>query len=117
MSSGAGYPVVNAGIDPGDNPVLDIKAVASVATPYRVTADAQVVSGPCIVYGFTCTAGTSPTLALYDGTSTSGTLIYGGASAETLGAPKAFPAAIYCASGLYADVGGTSPAFTVLARP
>lgn len=99
----------------GEDQSLDVQHVAPYAEPYRVTADGQVITGPCIVYGFVTTAGTSPTLALYDGTSTSGTLIYGGGATETAGAIKNLSAAIYCATGLYADVGGTSPAFTVYA--
>lgn len=100
----------------GENQTLGVMQTAPIAEPYRVTADAQVITGPCIVYGFTCTAGTNPRLALYDGTSTSGTLIYGAAVDETLGGIKALPAAIYCATGLYADIAGTgSPGFTVYA--
>lgn len=108
--------VANARFDAGNNQVLDTREVAPVGTPYRVTADAQVILGPCIVFGFVATGGTSPTIAMYDGTSTSGVLIYGGGAAETLGAPKQMPCAIECASGLYIDVGGTSPAFTVYAK-
>lgn len=105
----------NETLDPGDNQSLDVKQVAPLAEPYRVTADGQVITGPCIVYGFVCTAGTSPTIALYDGTNTSGTLVYGGGATESLSGIKTLPAAIYCATGLYADVGGTTPAFTVFA--
>lgn len=109
--------VANARFDAGNNQVLDTREVAPVGSAYRVTSDGQVITGPCIVFGFVATAGTSPTIAMYDGTSASGTLIYGGATAETLGAPKTMPCAIECATGLYIDVGGTTPAFTVYAKP
>jgi hypothetical protein len=100
----------------GENQTLGVMQTAPIAEPYRVTSDGQVITGPCIVYGFTCTAGTNPRLALYDGTSASGTLVYGGAVDETIAAVKQFPAAIYCANGLFADIGGTStPGFTVFA--
>lgn len=108
--------VVNARFDAGNNQVLDVREVAPVATPYRVTTDGQIILGPCIVYGFVATAGTSPTIAMYDGTNTSGTLIYGSGATETASTIKAFPCAVECATGLYIDVGGTSPAFTVYAR-
>ncbi len=105
-----------ASAQPGDNQVLGVKETAPVATPYRVTADGQVILGPCIVYGFVATAGTTPTIAMYDGTNTSGALIYGSGATETASTIKAFPCAVECATGLYIDVGGTSPAFTVYAR-
>lgn len=107
---------VNIAAGTAVNSTLGVHQVAPLATPYRVTADGQIISGPCIVYGLTCTAGTNPRLALYDGTSTGGTPVYGGAVDETIAAIKAFPAAIYCASGLYGDISGTgSPGFTVYA--
>ena len=100
----------------GENQTLGVMQTAPIAEPYRVTSTATVITGPCVVYGFTCTAGTNPRLALYDGTSTSGILLYGAAVDETLGGIKMLPGAIYCATGLHAVIAGTgSPGFTVFA--
>jgi len=110
----------DTGVAPGHDDVMGRTWGGMLATPVRVTQDGQVVSGRCMVVGFVCTAGTTPTLALYDGTGTSGTLVYGGGATETAGSPKTIAggAAVECASGLYADVGGTNPAYTVyVVRP
>lgn len=107
--------VLDESAKPGADGVLDRTWGGQLCDAVRVSADGQVAAGACAVVGFTCTAGTTPTLALYNGTSTSGTLVYGGGATETAGSPKAIAsgAAVYCDQGLYADVGGTNPAFTV----
>ena len=100
-------------LTPGMSELMQVQEVAARADPYRVTADAQVVDGPCYVLGFVATAGTTPTLNLHSGTSTSDPLVYGGSAGHTLGAVVSLPGAIWCPNGLYADVGGTNPAYTV----
>jgi hypothetical protein len=107
---------IDESLPPGGDTVLDRTWGGMLVEAVRVTADAQVVAGACAVVGFSCTAGTNPRLALYNGTTTSDTLVYGGATDETINAPKAIAggAAVYCPLGLYADISGTSsPAFTV----
>lgn len=107
--------VKDVGIHPGEDEILNRTWGGQLVEAIRVTGDIQVVLGACAVVGFVCTAGTSPTLNLYDGISASGVLVYGGGAAEVLGAPKdiAGGAAVFCSGGLYADVGGTTPAFTI----
>jgi hypothetical protein len=96
-----------------------------IAQPYTVTADGQVIDGPCWVVGVqTNAAGTSSTLDLYNGTANTDTPVMKGVPTGTINvagyqrqiAPNG--AAVYCKNGLYADVGGTgSPSFTVYAMP
>lgn len=105
LASGAG---VNAG--------QSVQEVALASEPIAVTATGQIVTGPCYVLGFTTKAGTTPTLALYSGTDTSGIMIHP-AVTETIGSPRTLPGAVYCPNGLYGVVGGTaSPTFTVFVR-
>lgn len=106
--------VKNVAVEPGHDSTFDRTWGGARATPVRVTTSTQVVSGAAMFYGFTCTAGTSPTLSVYNGTSTAGTLVYGGATSETLGSPKSLVngGGVYCSSGVYAVVGGTSVAYT-----
>ncbi len=108
----------DAGVRPGDDAELDAIIAIAKALPYAVSADGQVIAGPCVVYGYMPISGTSPTLALYDGTSNSGTPLNVGVT-ETAGTKKDLCSGVgvYCASGLYADVGGTNPVFTVFALP
>lgn len=98
----------------GEEDGLDLIVTAPKAEAYPIQADGQIVAGPCVVYGFVATGGVSPSVALYNGTSSGGQLLHP-ARTETIGQHVVFPAAIYCAEGLYADLGGTSPTFTVFA--
>lgn len=113
----------NMAVEPGHDSQADMTWGGPRCEAYVVTADAQVITGPCWVYAVrTTTAGTSSTLDLYDGTSTSGVGIFKSvptASVNVAGYRSAIAAegvAVYCADGLYADVGGTgSPSFVVYA--
>ena len=100
-------------LPPGANELMNVQETAARCDPYRVTADSQVVAGPCYVLGFVATGGTSPTLDLHNGTSTSDPVVIGGGAAHTLGVPVSLPGAVFCPTGVYANVGGTNPAYTV----
>lgn len=109
-----GHPVVDQTTGTGQDDTLNRHFGGDLASPVRVTADGQVVVGDGVVYGFLCSAGTTPTISLYDGVNSSGTLVYQSpAAGETVGGLVRLPAGIRCRSGLFADVGGTTPAFTV----
>lgn len=115
---GGAMHVKNVAVEPGHDSTFDRTWGGARTTVVRVTTSTQVVSGAAMLYGFTCTAGTSPTVTLYNGTSTAGTIVYSGATSETLGAPKSIINAggVYCPSGLYAVTGGTSQAFSIYAN-
>lgn len=106
--------VKNVAVEPGHDSSFDRTWGGSRAIPIRVTTSTQIVSGAAMVYGFTCTAGTSAAISMYSGTGVNGTLVYGGGT-ETVGSPKSIinGGGVYCSAGLYGTVGGTSPAFTV----
>ena len=112
---GGAMHVKNVAVEPGHDKTFDRTWGGARAVPVRVTTSTQVISGAAMLYGFCCTAGSSPTLSLYNGTGTSGTLVYGGAASETLGSPKALinGGGVYLSVGLYALTGGTSVAFTL----
>jgi len=102
----------------GESALFDRMFGGALAMPYTVTADGLVVSGPCIVYGFCCNAGTTPTLVLYNNTAASGQKVHAAlAAGHVIGTQITFPCGIYCANGLYADINGASADFTVFALP
>lgn len=106
--------VKNVAVEPGHDSTFDRTWGGARAIPIRLSTTTQIVSGAAMLYGFTCTAGTSAVVTLYSGTSVAGTLVYGGGT-ETVGAPKSLinGGGVYCSAGLYGTVSGTSPAFTV----
>lgn len=112
--------VKNVAVEPGHDSTFDRTWGGPRCTPIRVTTSTQVVSGAGMLYGFTLTAGSGATLAIYNGTSTAGTLVYGGAASETLGVPKSASgggAGVYCSAGIYALTGGTTVAYTLFVMP
>lgn len=111
---GGAMHVKNVAVEPGHDSTFDRTWGGARAVPVRVTTSTQVVSGAAMLYGFLCTAGSSPTLNLYNGTSTAGVLVYGGGASETLGSPKSIinGGGVYCSSGIYALTGGTTVAYT-----
>lgn len=117
--------VVDYAYKSGEDPVAWRTWGGASADPYVVTADGQVITGECWVLAVrTNITGTSSTLALYDGTSTSGTPIFEGVPTATINVAGYMTSiagdgvAVHCTTGLYADVGGTgSPEFVVFAIP
>lgn len=83
--------------------------------PVEITGstDGQAITGECWIYGIRVTAtGTSTTLDLHQGTSTSGVNLTPGIATGTfnvLGYEKeiGFGAGVHCPTGLYANWGGT----------
>ncbi len=91
------------------------------------STDAQAITGECWIYGYMVTAvGTSSTLDLHQGTSTSGVNLAPNIATGTfnvLGYTKqiGFGPAVHCPNGIYANWGGTgSPKvalFVIRAQP
>lgn len=92
------------------------------------STDGQAITGECWIYGYMVTAtGTSSTLDLHQGTSTSGVNLLGATIAtgtfNVVGYTKqiGFGPAVHCPNGIYANWGGTgSPKvalFVVRAQP
>ena len=79
----------------------------------NVTADAIVKTGPTKWYGFVCSASSSLNIAVYDGTSTSGTLLY--AKAVSAGDVVHFGGpGMALNSGLFVDVVSGTGAVNVM---
>lgn len=103
-------------IRPGEDDQADMSWGGGRAEPYIVRNTGQVITGACWVYAVrTNVPQTNGTLDLYNGTSTSGDKVFYGVPAATIAVAgfrqpvAAEGVGAYCASGLYASVGGGSP--------
>ena len=114
---------------PGDDPIADRKWGGPACEVVEITGptDGQAITGPCWIYGMRVTAvGTSTTLDLHQGTSTSGVNLTPGIATGTLnvlGYEKeiGFGCGVYCPSGVFANWSGTGTPkvalFVVLGQP
>lgn len=101
---------------PGQNARADLQASGLLLEPVVFSgSDGQIVLGECWLHSVRPTSGTSPTLDLHSGTSTSGLLVLGGLGTLTVG--TLYLAAngdlVHCSGGLYGNLGGTTPVFTL----
>jgi hypothetical protein len=71
----------------------------------RLTASGQVTKGGSLMAGFIAASASSGTLALYDGTNSSGTLIL---NTMSLTPGQFVPLPVLATNGIYAVIGGTA---------
>ncbi len=74
------------------------------------TGSTLVFTGDCLLAGVACSAGTSPTISIYDGTSSSGAVVV---SSFPLTAGQFVQLPFALSTGLYVTLGGTSPDVTL----
>lgn len=114
----AGMDLLGRVVPPGWNVRADMLAAGLLLEPITFSgADGQIVYGECWLYAVRPTSGTTPTLDLHNGTSTSNDLVLGGLGTLTVGTlyyAAGEGALVHCPKGLYGNLGGTSPVFTVL---
>lgn len=106
----------NMAQEPGHDTELDRNWGGAQCELVEITGvtDGQAITGPCTIYGFHVTAvGTSTTVDLHQGTSTSGINLAPGIATGTvnvLGYSKAIGmpgVGVYCPNGIYVNWGGT----------
>ena len=68
---------------------------------------------PGVLLGITCIGGTSPSCKIYNNGSAAGTVVFP-AKVMAIGDHVSFGNGIDCPAGIFAEVGGTTPAFNVI---